>query len=115
MDSLATIHPMFRAFVDPTRVRILNLLLERELCVCELCELLEMVQPKISRHLAYLRRAELVTVRQDGKWKYYAVPPRPGGLAKKLLSCVRSCLREIDVLRDDLIRLETQRDRAPCR
>ena len=102
---LGSTHSIFRAFADETRLRLLNLLLERELCVCELCEVLDLAQPNASRHLAYLRRAGLVTVRQQGKWKHYAVPKRPQGLERTLLHCVRSCLREIDVLQRDLDRL----------
>ena len=104
---LATTNTLFRAFADPTRLRLLNLLLEQELCVCELCEILDEVQPKISRHLAYLRRAGLVTVREEGKWKYYAVLKR--------LDCVGSCLREIDILQNDLKRLKSTHLQRGCR
>jgi ArsR family transcriptional regulator len=97
---------VFRAFADQTRLRLLNLLLERELCVCELCEVLRLAQPKASRHLAYLRRADLVTVRQAGKWKHYALARRRTGLRRKLLDCMDSCRREIGILRDDLTRLK---------
>jgi ArsR family transcriptional regulator len=113
--ALVTTHTLFRAFADATRLRLLNLLCERELCVCELCELLDIDQPKISRHLAYLRRAGLVTVRKEGKWKYYAVLKRPAGLHRTLLQCVRSCLREIDTLQEDLDRLRATRLHAVCR
>ena len=58
--TLATTPDLFRAFADPTRLRILNLLVEGEVCVCDLCGVLGEIQPKISRHLAYLRRAGLV-------------------------------------------------------
>ena len=104
--TLSSTHSVFRAFADETRLRLLNLLLEGEVCVCDLCEVLEEIQPKISRHLAYLRRAGLVSVRQVGKWKYYAIPKRPSGLHRKLLNCIRSCLRELDLLQKDLSRLQ---------
>lgn len=103
--TLRTTPDLFRAFADATRLRLLNLLLERELCVCDLCAVLDEIQPKISRHLAYLRRAGLVRVRQQGKWKYYAIARAPRGLEQTLLQCVKSCLRELDVLQDDLERL----------
>jgi len=99
---LGTTPDLFRAFADATRLRLLNLLLDGELCVCDLCEVLGEIQPKISRHLAYLRRVDLVTVRKQGKWKFYAVTERPSGLERTLLDCVKSCLREIDVLQNDL-------------
>ena len=75
-----------KALAHPSRLLIVDVLHRRgELCVCDLCEVLRVTQPKISRHLAYLRRAHLVTVRREGKWKYYAVAPRPTGLEKTLL------------------------------
>ena len=112
--ALKTTPDLFRAFADPTRLRLLNLLLEGELCVCDLCEVLDEIQPKVSRHLAYLRRAALVTVRTAGKWKYYAVVKQPTGLQRTLLDCVRSCLREIDQLQADLERLSIIRGQGCC-
>ncbi len=103
--SLGTTPDLFRAFADPTRLRILNLLLEREVCVCDLCTVLGEIQPKVSRHLAYLRRADLVTVRQQGKWKYYAIAKHPKGTERALINCVKTCMRECDALQDDLVRL----------
>jgi ArsR family transcriptional regulator, arsenate/arsenite/antimonite-responsive transcriptional repressor len=105
--TITTTPDVFRAFADATRLRILNLLLEGEVCVCDLCSILDEIQPKVSRHLAYLRRVGLVTVRTEGKWKYYSVAKHPKGLQRTLLSCVKSCLREMDELRDDLDRLRT--------
>jgi len=110
---LATTPDLFRAFADPTRLRILNLLLEGEVCVCDLCTVLDEIQPKVSRHLAYLRRVELVTVRTEGKWKYYAVAKHSKGLQRTLLGCVKSCLREMNELQDDLQRLRTM-DGGDC-
>ena len=95
-------------------LRLLNLLMERELCVCELCEVLDIAQPNISRHVAYLRRAGLVTVRQVGKWRYCAVPRRPTGLHRTLIRCVRECLRDIDVLQEDLARLREVHRQCGC-
>jgi len=107
--TLSTTQDVFRAFADPTRLRILNLLAEGEVCVCDLCGVLDEIQPKVSRHLAYLRRAGLVEVRQDGKWKHYRIKRNAQGLERTLINCVKSCLREIDVLQDDLTRLRSGR------
>ncbi len=96
---------VFQAFADATRLRLLNLLVERELCVCDLCTLLDEIQPKVSRHLATLRRAGLVTVRSDGKWKYYRAVRGAGPLRKTLLRCIKTCLREMEPLQEDLERL----------
>ncbi len=111
---LETTNTVFRAFADENRIRLLNLLLEGEVCVCDLCAALDMPQPKISRHLAYLRRAGLVSVRQEGKWKHYAAAKPPAGLHRRLLNCVRGCLRDIDILQADLARLQQTRGRRCC-
>jgi ArsR family transcriptional regulator len=70
---------MFRALSDRTRLRLLHLIDHQEVCVCYFVEALRLSQPKISRHLAYLRRAGLVRVRKDGRWVHYrlAVPSDP--------------------------------------
>ena len=68
---------LFRALADPTRLRLLNLMGEQEICVCYFVDVLGTSQPKISRHLAYLRRAGIVAARRDGKWMHYRlVMPR---------------------------------------
>lgn len=70
---------LFCALEDRTRLRLLNLMSCREICVCYFVEVLQTHQPKISRHLAYLRRAGLVTARRQGKWMHYrlAAPSDP--------------------------------------
>ena len=109
---LETTNTVFRAFADENRIRLLNLLLEGEVCVCDLCNALDMPQPRISRHLAYLRKAGLVTVRRDGKWKHYAAAKHPAALHRRLLNCVRECLRDINLLQADLARLQKARGRG---
>jgi ArsR family transcriptional regulator, arsenate/arsenite/antimonite-responsive transcriptional repressor len=112
--TLGTTNGLFRAFADETRLRLLNLLLEGETCVCHLCDVLKKPQPTVSRHLAYLRRAGLVGVRQDGRWKHYAIVGKPSGLHRTLLACVQDCLRPIDVLQADLARLAKIRRQCGC-
>jgi ArsR family transcriptional regulator, arsenate/arsenite/antimonite-responsive transcriptional repressor len=70
----------FQALGDRTRLRLLNLMGDQELCVCYFVEILDQPQPKISRHLAYLRRAGIVAARRDGKWMHYRIvmPPNAG-------------------------------------
>lgn len=63
----------FKALADPTRLRILQLLGEREMCVCELEEFLNMSQPAVSHHLRLLKKAGLVDDRREGKWIYYSL------------------------------------------
>jgi ArsR family transcriptional regulator len=64
---------VFKALADKTRLRILALLGNNEVCVCHIHDSLEVPQPTVSRHLAYLRRAGLVDVRRDGVWMHYRV------------------------------------------
>lgn len=68
-----TLEQLFQALGDRTRLRILNLLARGEVCVCYFVEILDAPQPKISRHLAYLRRAGLVEARREGKWMHYSL------------------------------------------
>jgi ArsR family transcriptional regulator len=64
---------LFAALADPTRLRLLNLMNGREVCVCYFVEILKQGQPKISRHLAYLRNVGIVSARRDGKWMHYSI------------------------------------------
>jgi ArsR family transcriptional regulator len=107
--TLKTTSTIFRALADESRVRLLNLLLEGEICVCDLGDILALPQPRISSHLSYLRRAGLVTIRQDGKWRHYAIPGDPDDVQTALLECVRSSLRRIDLLQRDLACLQRLR------
>lgn len=63
----------FHALSEPLRVKIVDLLRENELCVCDLCEVLDVAQSKLSFHLKALRDAELVRSRQEGRWMYYSL------------------------------------------
>lgn len=77
----------FRALADPTRLRCLVLLQqEGELCVCELTHTLGVVQPKISRHLAQLRGARVVSDRRQGLWIYYSINPELPAWARAVLT-----------------------------
>ncbi len=64
---------MFKALADETRLRVFESLIGRELCVCELVDVLEMTQPAVSHHLGILKRVGLVQGRRSGKWMYYSV------------------------------------------
>jgi ArsR family transcriptional regulator len=105
----------FGAFANPTRLRILNLLhAGKEVCVCDLCEVLGELQPKVSRHLSLLRDAELVQVRSDGKWKFYALADPRSSLHRTLLRCVGNCLAEFEDLAADRVRLAGMDSRLRC-
>jgi ArsR family transcriptional regulator len=96
---------LFAALADRTRLRLLNLMNGKEVCVCYFVEILGQSQPKVSRHLAYLRRAGIVTARREGKWMHYKiVAPRHAGAAR-ILSETLSVLSEDKTMQADLSRL----------
>jgi ArsR family transcriptional regulator len=86
---------MFRAFSDRTRLRILNLLRPGELCVCELVRVIGAPQPTVSRHLAYLRKAGLVTARREGLWMFYELAPPKSDFHRKLIECLGCCSNDV--------------------
>jgi ArsR family transcriptional regulator len=65
--------PIFKALSDETRLRIIKLLEEGELCVCDITAALDMVQPKVSFHLSTLKEAGLIKDRKSGKWIHYSL------------------------------------------
>ncbi len=107
---------LFRAFSDRTRLRILHLLRGGELCVCDLVSVIDAPQPKISRHLAYLRRAGLVLARKDGLWTHYRLAPARNAFHKKLLECLANCFHDVPELAQDaeLLRKIKLRKAACC-
>jgi len=97
--------PLFAALADRTRLRLLNLIAGREVCVCYLVEILRQGQPKISRHLAYLRKAGVVAARREGKWMHYRVE-RPGDAATaSILDAVFESFKSDREMQSDLARL----------
>jgi ArsR family transcriptional regulator len=97
---------LFKAFSDETRLRLLNLLAQREHCVCEFQSILRVPQPRISRHLAYLRRSGLVKTRRSGKMIFYALAPATNAVHKSLLRCLRGCFAGISFLQQDIRRAQ---------
>ncbi len=95
----------FRALGDRTRLRLLNLMGEREICVCYFVEVLGQPQPKISRHLAYLRNAGIVTARCEGKWMHYCIAMPPDAGAAKVLGEILAWLKEDKSMQTDRVRL----------
>jgi ArsR family transcriptional regulator len=101
---------LFAALADPTRLRLLNLMAGREVCVCYFVEILRQGQPKISRHLAYLRKAGIVAARREGKWMHYSISPPADPAAASILSAALASLRADKRMQADLAKL----DRACC-
>lgn len=96
----------FRALADNTRLRLIHLLGDDELCVCSCVEVLKTNQPKISRHLAYLRRAGLVAARRDGKWTHYRLTQPSDTHVAKIFSELRARLANEPQMQSDKARLE---------
>ena len=96
---------LFKAFADPTRLRILGLLSGREVCVCDLMAVLGEPQPKVSQHLAFLRAAGLVVYRQEGKWRHYALARPASRVHARLAGCLEACFAEVRDLKRDRARL----------
>src|SRR5277367_932068 len=85
---------LFAALADPTRLRLLNLMAGREVCVCYFVEILQQSQPKISRHLAYLRNAGIVHARREGKWMHYSIQRPADAAANSALAAVLAGLKQ---------------------
>ena len=83
----------FAALADNTRLRLLNLMGETEVCVCFFVEVIGTNQPKISRHLAYLRKAGIVAARRDGIWAHYRITAPNNEHAAKMLRDVQEWLK----------------------
>lgn len=105
---------MFRAFSDRTRLRILHVLQGGELCVGDIVEILQAPQPRISRHLAYLRKANLVMVRKSGLWSHYALASAKSPFHRKLLECLAKCFGEVPELQVDSARAAKIRKSGGC-
>lgn len=97
---------LFAALADPTRLRLLNLMNGREVCVCYFVEILKQGQPKVSRHLAYLRSAGIVEARREGKWMHYRIEPPADPGAASILDATLSSFRSNRQMQVDLAGLE---------
>ena len=98
----------FRALADRTRLRLLNLMRSEEVCVCFFVEILKTHQPKISRHLAYLRKAGIVGARREGSWMHYRIVEPADPDAARVLSDTLTWLahdREMQRDRERLVKV----------
>ena len=108
--NLAVMERLFAALADRTRLRLLNLIAEQEVCVCYFVEILQAPQPTISRHLAYLRRNGLVAARREGKWMHYRMAVPENRLARQVLKDILSWLADDREMQRERARL----NRACC-
>ncbi|MBD2105600.1 metalloregulator ArsR/SmtB family transcription factor [Nodosilinea sp. FACHB-13] len=95
-----TLLTRFKALSDPLRLEVIELLRSQEMCVCDLCDRMEIAQSKLSFHLKTLREAGLISARQDGRWIYYSLNPAEFGELEDYLSTLRQ--------------LSPQRPACPC-
>ena len=91
----------FKALGDATRLRILNLLLHGELCVCDIQHVLDATQPNVSRHLAYLKNAGLVLDRRDGYRIFYRLAGPRDGAKQRLYRFLREVCADDDQFKAD--------------
>ncbi|MBB5329307.1 ArsR/SmtB family transcription factor [Tunturiibacter gelidoferens] len=99
------IERFFQALGDNTRLRLLNLMGDQEICVCYFVEILDQPQPKISRHLAYLRNVGIVTTRRDGKWMHYRIVMPPNEGAARVLREILEWFKEEKAMQSDRAKL----------
>jgi ArsR family transcriptional regulator len=103
---LDALQQTFAALADPTRLRIVGLLLSGEVCVCHIHETLRIPQPKASRHLAYLRKSGLVTATKRGLWVHYALAEPRDAATADVLAAIKASVSGLDRTRRDRARLE---------
>lgn len=84
--NLSEVLPCFRALSDPIRLNIVKLLKKQEMCVCDICDMLQIKQPKLSFHLKALRESGLLNTRQQGRWVYYSLNPSQFELVSNYLT-----------------------------
>lgn len=95
----------FAALADRTRLRLLNLMRDGEVCVCFFAETLGTNNPKISRHLAYLKRAKLVKGRRDGKWMHYRISEPENEKMRKIFQEIMEVIKDDEEMQFDRERL----------
>ena len=110
---LVTMETLFKALADRTRLRILGLLGGGEICVCHIHESLDLPQPTVSRHLAYLRRAGLVLGRKEGLWVHYRLADLADPVAAAVLDAATHAVGHLDTTAKDARRLTARHPATP--
>ncbi|SRR6266568_680859 len=104
----------FKALADSTRLRILNLLLQGELCVCDIQYVLDISQPNVSRHLTYLKTSGIVLDRRDGYRIFYCLADPKQKNKKSLYGFLREAFKDQEELKDDTRRLKEAISDGAC-
>ena len=100
----------FKALSDETRLRIINILLKNNLCVCEIMDVLGMTQSRISRHMGILKQAELIEEERNGKWVIYKI----GEENKSILSYVKQQTKNEQIFNSDKEKIEKTLKKGLC-
>ncbi len=95
---------VYKCFCDKTRLRILNLLREGPLCVCHLQEILALPQVALSKHLAYMRKRDLILASRAQNWVIYSIPDPTHAVLEENLRCLQDCQSDMPELKKDLLR-----------
>ena len=110
---LASLETLFKALADGTRLRILALLQAGEVCVCDIHGSLDLPQPTVSRHLAYLRKTGLVQGRKEGLWVHYRLTPLPDPVSQTVVEAANHALGHLEAGERDRRRLLKMADVSP--
>lgn len=105
----------FKALGDETRLRIILLLTESELCVCDLMFLLNVPQSKVSRHLAYLKHSGITESRRVGVWMHYRLKNWQDGLLKAQIDFLKRKISDMPVFRADREKLAKLKEQGECK
>jgi ArsR family transcriptional regulator len=108
------VETVFKALGDTNRLRIVNLLLHGELCVCDIQYVLENSQPNVSRHLAYLKRSKMVLDRRDGYRVFYRLANAKEAEKKRLFAFLRGLFESEEQLNQDTARLKEAIGSGSC-
>jgi ArsR family transcriptional regulator len=99
------LNQIFKALSDETRLRIVNLLTTGELCVCDIMSILDISQPKASRHLAYLKYSGLVESRREGLWMHYSLKSDLDKGILALIDLIVQWRKKYSILQQDILKL----------
>ena len=105
---------LFKGLADRTRLRIMNLLLHGELCVCDIQYVLDSPQPNVSRHLAYLKHSGLVADRREGQRIFYRLADQGEVTRKRLFAFLRKAFAASEEFERDSRKLKKAIERGSC-
>lgn len=112
---MKTLEKTLKALADKNRIRILKLLENKKMCVCELSHVLGITQPSVSRHLKKLKSAELIKDEQDGFWTNYILNKPLDIYGAKLSKLIKESLNDDIVVKKDLIKSNKTKREYVCK